>query len=239
MEEWHFTGCSLTSDYYLKNSSDVYPALVGKHFNVKVNNKAVRGRSNFEIFQDSLESLTDKNCSKLFVQITEPGRETFHHSYDLLSTISSVSPIIPTKKFTNFSNIYKVLDQEYNQYRLLNRFVPILNNFANSLGKKVYFINGNLYLNNVYFNNEPINNWFSLDERLKHIIDFDYQPDNMLVNQINDIRAKLSVINPTQWILLLNTICSLQTDTATDDIHPGVESNKLYAKILINFLTNE
>ena len=238
-KSWHFHGCSLSTDEYVIDKADAYPNLVGEHFSKDVVIKAKGGNSNQSIFADTIVSLLDDTCDTVFVQITEPGRQNFYLDCDNKVSTLGENRIFPKSKWNSFLNTFRIIDQEYNQYVLLNRNIPILNKLATATGKKLYFINGYLYVNSIFFNYDTDINYYLLDDECKRIINFDEHQDDMLGKQINDIRQKLSVINPTQWIMLEKTLSSLRVDSGTDNMHPGVESNLLYAKLVIEYIEKQ
>lgn len=234
---WHFHGCSLSTDNYVKNKDDAYPRLVGKHFNQTVDIKAVMGNSNQTIFSCAIDSLLDDSVNTVFVQITTPGRQAFYHDYKCItSTLGKTSYEIPNKKWQTFLDVFNLLDQEYNQFVLLSHYVPRLAKLASITGKHLHFINGYMTIDPIFFSDNKDVNYYLLNDDTKRILNFSNKPDDNIAAQIVDIKQKLACMKDTSWVTIVNPLRDYAVDKGLDGLHPGVKSNKIFAEIIIEYL---
>jgi hypothetical protein len=93
-----------------------------------------------------------------------------------------------------------------------------------------------MYFDPIFLNKDPIINLFELSSTTKKITDFEHETDENIINTIKSIREKLKVINKNKWILLEESMKSLQLDFGSDNSHPGIKSQQLYADKIIKFL---
>lgn len=236
MSKWYFAGCSISTTQYVGND-EAYPCLVGNHFSKDIKILAKIGNSNQTILTNAIEALLKDDAELVFVQISAPGRQKFYHSLYYQSNTLGHSAILPKAKWEKFKDVYRFVDGEYNQYVLLNQYVPILNHIANLNKKKIVYINGHLYFDPLFFSNDNVNNYYNLSYETKMLINFETEPDEKLKEQIEDIRAKLSVIDQTQWVNLTDPLTSsYAVDKGNDGAHPGKKSNIIFANLIINFL---
>jgi hypothetical protein len=236
-KKWYISGCSISTANYVEHKKDAYPYLVADYFSKEIVLLSTPGNSNQTIFTNAIQALLNKDSELVFVQITTPGRQLFNHSLHYKSsTLGLTCPILIDTRWKQFTNVYSFLDQEYNQYVLLNQYVPILNNLAKLTNKKIIFINGYLFFDSAFFNNEIEENYYLLKDETKIIINFDNDTDENLKDQFDDIRKKLSVIDPTQWITLIKPLCDYSVDKGIDGTHPGLKSNAIFAKLIIDYL---
>jgi hypothetical protein len=232
-----FHGCSQTEGEGLDTPQDRFSTLVGKYFDCAVRNFGVGGSSNTEIFVNACHTLLDEISTHIFVQWTVPGRQTIHSHYDIIHNTGNPTlrvNYIPPKNYKTFCDVYRLLDNEYNSYRLLNHYIPILNNIAILRHKDVYYINGGVYIDKFFLVQDTLK--YIESEKIRRILNFDNLPDEDITNNLQEIRQFLSVINGKQWVNTTKSFKNLMVDICNDEIHPGVISHKLYAGMIINFL---
>ena len=232
-----FHGCSYTEGVGLDTPQDRFSTLVGKYFNCAVRNFGTGGQSNTEIFVSACRTLLDEISTHIFVQWTSPGRHTIHSQYDIkhstMNTQVRINYISP-KNYKTFCDVYRLLDNEYNSYRLLNHYIPILNNIAILRHKDVYYINGLVHIDEFFLMPDTLK--YIESEETRRILNFDNLPDEDIIKNLQEIRQFLDVINGKQWVNTTKSFKNLKVDTGNDGYHPGVISHELYADTVINFL---
>lgn len=234
-KKWYFAGCSLSTTGYVEKNK-AYPCLIGAYFNKEIEVIAKVGNSNQMIFVSTLEALLKDDCEVVFVQITTPGREHFQTNMFYRTSTLSSNPLVPEGKWQTFKDMYRFVDQEYNQYTLINQYIPILNSIAKLVNKKLIFINGYLFFDELFFTSDEVNDFYKLKEETKNIINFDNETDENIKLQIDDIKHKLSVIDKNQWIALFKPLSSYRVDLGSDNVHPGTESNSIFANLIIDYI---
>lgn len=234
-----FCGCSFTEGFALENQeSERYSYLVAKTFHSNSINYAKAGGSNNEIFLQAIQSLNENEIT--IVQWTSPGRARFYHYAGYLSWTRDTNcahPYIPPNKYKIFCEVYSLIDSWYNQYQFISKCVPLLNATAFNLNKKVFYINGLLYIDPVFLNNVNIKNFYELAPVTKQILNFDnFQDEDILLN-LKTIRDFFKVVDD-KWINTYVNLNDLKIDLATDDSHPGPLSQIKYAEMITNFFIN-
>lgn len=231
-----FCGCSITEGAGLQNKQlDRYSQLVSTSLGFDNENYASNGASNHEIFLQAIQSINDNDIT--LVQWSSPGRAKFYHYADYWSyskSTSSSHPLIPAKKYSVFSNVFLILDGDYNQYHYVSQYVKLLNIISLNLGKKVFFINGLMYIDPVFLTKTENINFAELNDKTKDILNFENLPDEDIVKNLNTIREYLQVID-SNWINSEKNLLAMQTDIGTDNIHPGPLSHIKYADLILEF----
>jgi hypothetical protein len=120
------------------------------------------------------------------------------------------------------------MDNSYNQYMELKKHTDILRKF----NKKIYYLNGLMHIDPVFLNWDPINNLVNLHNYTKQIIDFDNLPDEDIHNAIDSIRQAFEVTE-NMWI---STKKFGRIDRGTDNEHPGPESHRIKADMIVQYI---
>jgi len=207
-----------------------YTSIIDNALDVEVVNIGVRGAGNRDIFIQAL-TLLQQDCDIIFVQWAAPGRQEFLPQWNRRCTLNSESnplPYIKNRDYAKFVDIFKLLDNSYNQYKDLYIHSKILNNFKTP----VHYINANMHIDPVFLSSNFDINFNELDAYTKDLIDFDNLPDDDIMLTIEEIRS-FFLPSLGNWV---NTDQLLKIDRGYDGIHPGPDSHKLYANEIMEFI---
>jgi hypothetical protein len=238
-----FCGCSLTEGVPFVEFNSRYSDLVNDYFKPRLFlNYAKGGSGNRDIFLQAMQMiLTDVDY--IFVQWSFPGRQRWKSGWDRLVTTNNIeynnplTNILSDNKFQNFVDVFKIVDNDYNQYTELNMQIGILNDICKKLNKNVYYINGGMHLDPMFLNETEISNIY--EQLLPYsceILDLDNLPDSDIEKSIKEIRKMLSVIDKKQWVDLKRI---KRVDLGYDHDHPGPKSNIIVANNVIKFLEDK
>lgn len=250
-----FTGCSFTYGKGLAVHQLNYSAIIGKETNNEVHNYAIPGASNLDVFTQTLYFLLEKKHDVFFVQWTSPGRQKFIHSLHhypntvfggwnypgdkVLSSRFTTNQMIPSiiskEKAQIFFDCYKILDNDINQYHRINTFTQILLPLSELIGTKIFFINGLLHIDKVFFQDQPIDfeNLSKLTQELLGV--HDLNNTDALLENLEFVRNSLKFIikQKKYWINGDQSLQNMMVDTAADRKHPGILSHKKYADMIL------
>ena len=227
---YSFCGCSITYGIGVEENEN-YPSLLNGI------NYAIPGSSNSSIFQQALTALNDNN-KIIFVQWSAPGRSFFkingHTGYYLgTQDFDSLGNIIDKKDLDTFNVIFKLLDCDFNQYYYLGTCFKILNDLAKKLKKQIYFLNGLLHIDKIFFDKSVPKNFYELNKITRSIIEFEDQPDEVIKHSMQTIQEYFSHTSLNQWVDIKRIE---RLDKGNDNMHPGPESHRLVATKIIKFL---
>jgi len=224
-----FCGCSYTYGEGV-SINERFSSLIGDHLNVGVTNIAVRGASNSEIFEQALHLLNSVDI--LVVQWSSPGRGRWKifPNYEYVSGNRDNHPwFIPRDRWRNFADVYRMIDNLYNQYYLLNKRINILEKFNKN---RIFYINGLLPVNQILLTDTPVTNLVEESQEFKRFIEFDTQPDDVLRDRIESCRALLNIMQ-------YNWVCKIpmtKIDVGTDGGHPGPKTHRQMADKVIEYI---
>jgi len=224
-----FCGCSITYGEGV-TLEQRYSSVVGRKLACETVNLAKPGRGNRDIFLQALDLVTI-DTDVIIIQWSAPGRQDFHPQFDCTYNTLNFSnhlPYIKNKDYRKFIDIFKLMDNSYNQYMELKKHTDILRKF----NKKIYYLNGLMHIDPVFLNWDPINNLVNLHNYTKQIIDFDNLPDEDIHNAIDSIRQAFEVTE-NMWI---STKKFGRIDRGTDNEHPGPESHRIKADMIVQYI---
>ncbi len=226
-----FCGCSITYGTGVAEQQR-YSSVVGQALACKTINLAQPGRGNRDIFLQALK-LATTDTDVIIVQWSAPGRHWFIPQFDRSYNTNTVLadqhlPYIKNRDYQTFVDVFKLMDNSYNQYMELQKHTEILN----SLNKKIYYLNGLMHIDPVFLNWDPVINLDNLHNYTKQIIDFDNLPDHDIRKAIDSIRTAFSVTK-NMWI---STNKFGKVDIGTDGGHPGPESHRIKADMIVQYI---
>lgn len=226
---YSFCGCSNTYGTGVE-PAEAYPSLL------KGTSYAKPGASNADIFYQALSALENNNDT-IFVQWSSPGRCWFHLTDKVkFFTKKGSTPAIdsiPASTLDLFITVYQLLDADYNQYYYLGKHIKILNSLARKLKKQIFYINGHLHIDALFFDTTIPADLSTIAQSTKTIIDFDNLPDVDIIQIIKQIQHYFSVTNINQWVDIDRIE---RVDVGSDNMHPGPKSHRLLADKIVNFL---
>jgi len=227
---YSFCGSSVTYGVGVEPHQS-YPSLLQGN-----KNYAGIGDSNLQIFLQALEALTDEN-QIIFVQWASPGRHMFQVTNKFRQFIKATCNIdhINKRDFDTFSTIYQILDTDFNQYYYLGKKFKILNDLSKKFKKEIYYINGVMHIDSIFFENSIPSNLSLINEITKSVIEFESQPDEVIIETIKEIQKIFCHAPLDQWVDI-NRIKHI--DKGNDNMHMGPKSHKLLADKIKDFLNN-
>lgn len=211
-EDTAFIGCSFTYGHGLQDRSLSFPGIL------KGINLGECGASNKQIFENAVQALVDHQ--QIIVQWTISGRAHFT-STAVPIAISLNEPWqsnfeIPKKLWDIFKDVYKIVQNDFDDFTNLKKYVNILDNLANCLNKKVYYINGLMNIKQEYMT----------------------PPFTKTTKRYNDVLS--FVDDEKNWINTSNSLRSMSIDdVSAEDIHPGVKSHRLYADMIVQYMNKK
>ena len=227
--KYAFAGCSLTRGYGLTDLKHGYPQLVCDNDNAKCVNIAQDGYSNQLIFTSALQQIANDRPDIMFVQWTSTGRHWMSPKPDQWIKITG-GKVDPEKFGVNLRQFHDsliTLNCEYQHIMDLIQYCDILN----KLHDRVIFINGAVFwTKDMFIKDVKYSNY------TKSVLDFDNHSDDTIQTTLDKLRTQYAQLVNTQWVNQFKTMLTAQIDHATDNQHPGIESNKMYADWIIKYL---
>jgi hypothetical protein len=132
-----FCGCSLTEGVGVQ-PHEAYPILLNG------NNYAERGSNNAMIFHQAVQALSENK--HVVVQWASAGRNKFFPTVGESVFTKGMRDVegIPNREARAFSNVYQMLDTEYNQIVYTSKYIKTLNDLAQSTNKNIHFMMGKM-----------------------------------------------------------------------------------------------
>jgi len=254
-----YTGCSYTNGTgFTEEEKEKYlwVNLLHNHcFSnaVKVN-AGIPGGANEEIFIETVNQLLlHKNISNVFVEWTgvprintELGFELYstrlHASHSPISLDVQLNDVLYSKEYLNSvkDRFISLIHPLYEITKII-KFSKILENLSSSLKVNVWFINGLCPWDKDFFKyNATITTPNEMTLYTQHQLNTENRDDEEIIKLYQKMHNNIAVaggVTCNKWINLYQSMKSLQCDTNSDQVHPGVISNKMYANMIIDRLT--
>lgn len=247
-----FSGCSYTAGSgFLQEKSDselwvnIMHSCVSELSTTHLLNVAQGGRSNENIFSDSVYNLTKYNCKYAFVEWTSCPRYELNLGLEMYDTRQIFIPNVPTRDHTlndctySASYLNKIRDRfttlSHPHYEIRNLicYVNSLISVANLTGTKIFFINGLCPWDIDYFYRLTDVLPSSYTNFTKNILNVDNRDDKeifAIYDKIHNQYNNSGGIHRDCWLNLYSSMSSQKIDVNSDNIHPGKMSNQLYAE---------
>lgn len=228
-----FCGCSYTVGIGVL-TNECFADITAKTMQCNYKNFAHGGAGNREIFLQAVDALIS-DADVVIVQWSAAGRQYFKPQYNksLYSKNKKLSiHFVNQQHWNNFVDTFITIDNYYNQYCELNQQITRLDTLAQQLDKKIYYMNGIMYIDPVFLNSVKCD-FAHLNNKVKNILFFENLPDEELTSALDDIRNQLTCINPDHWI---NIQEMEMLDLGSDNDHPGVKSHRHQAQKIVNFI---
>lgn len=251
MKNFTFIGCSITKGEGLpdeENDENNYANIVGTYFNAKVKNLSKSGNSNYNIFINALNELLYEKSNILFLQWSGLQRHWIYPDLDLVFPITNLAPKKDlsylntkfTKQFLkNFTDQFLLLNHDYHNILQLLNYCKILETIAGDQIKLVY-INGLLpWTKEILYRESATDPVKYFSDYTKDLLSIDLLPDEDIDLFFNKIHEGIKQTNKNNWVNMFNNISSLAVDFGLDNLHPGPESHKKVAKLIINKLIHD
>lgn len=255
-----FTGCSFVAGSGFpigKAQPELWVNLLHAELlkNTKLLNVAEAGKSNAGIFQNTMKELVDRgsDIKYAFVSFTSYPRFEMSTGLELYETRLSLMPngvvrdyvlngITYTKEYlTNVRDrLVSIPNDHYETVKLIE-YANIIKRFCNKNGTKVFFINAICSWDNNFFTRLDGVSPDQFTEYTKQLINVSQRDDDeifKLYDKIHDEYNDAGGVWSEHWLNLYNSLREMRVDVNDDGIHPGVQSNKEYAKMLAASLIN-
>lgn len=251
MEKFTFIGCSITEGIGLPlktADNNNYANIVGKHFNVKVDNLSKGGNSNFNIFMSGLNQLLFDKPDVLILQWSGLQRHWLYPNLDvsfaivndeIVRDINYLDTVFSKKNLQKFVQQFLLLNHDYQNILILLNYCKIIESIA-STKIKVIFVNGLIpWTKEIQFLQTLNNPAKNFSEYTKNLLSMDKLPDEDIKFFFEKIYDSMSQINKHNWINMFNSIPTLAEDVGTDNSHPGPKTHTKIAQMIIKHLTND
>jgi len=261
------SGCSFSanneqSGWKKKNLYKQYSNILNSHKNISVNNIAIGGCSNKEIFYRTIDEITKTQYDFCIVQWSSLHRLWLYESENNIDDESQILPFV-SGKITHkdeATQLHKIITSYYsNSYVALKHWLLdqiSLQNFFEKNNIKYVFLRGfpnyadkleeickkeSLYKNQIL---KPISKVF-IPDPIKNILCFDDNPDYYLQEKIQNLLTLYTNIdkrfcigyntNTNRYGLDVDTY-ELENDLADDGMHPGEKTNQIIANKLLKII---
>jgi hypothetical protein len=230
-------GCSISSGYGFqeeKQSPDIWPNLVATQLSSEVTNVSKTASNNYDIFLQTMHSITQDHYDLVLVQWSGLDRITLASGLDSFILINTIvpdtrSPLfenIPLADLRSYTQVMTTINNMWKAFVDLASMLDILS----SQEIPVYFINGTLPWTTDFFNNSK----YDIFTQALLPIDSD---ENKVRATINQIKQRLQ---QHRWVNIKQGWQYTQFDTINQaDQHAGPESHKFYATQVVNFLKEQ
>lgn len=244
-----FNGCSYTvGEGFESEDRDayVYDRLVANDLNLIRTNIAKGGSSNYLIFMRSAEAIMFNYYDIVVTQWSAlnrlwlfPGPDTqfFVNSEDKSYRYRDI--YINKKEHKKLKEKLLILNHDYQNIIDVINYCNILENLAAQSGVDCVFTNGLIpWTEDLFSYNENLN-LSDLSDYAKQILEFDYRDDAEMVNYLIKLKSSFDTLNTEIWVNIFQPMNQLSIDRGLLGHHPGIESNKIFATMLKEFIINK
>ena len=260
-----FNGCSFTAgDGFEPKDRDIYlyDRLIAKDLNLTRTNIAVGGSSNYMIFMRSAEAIISRNYDIVVTQWSSLNRLWLHpgpeadffvnsHPYDFIYK----DVFIKKSAYKKLVEQLLILNHDYHNIIELIRYCTILENLAAANKTQCVFANGLIPWAEDLFNfSGDLNFDNNLSDYTKSILFFEFSTDEEIVRFLTKLKNNFKKLNKENWVNLFEPLNKISidkspveyishnnkvADTTLSGYHPGIESNKIFANMLKEFIINK
>jgi len=252
-----FCGCSITVGEGLpleKSSPKNYANIVANHYSADINNLAVGGNSNYNIFITALNEILFNTPDKIFVQWSGIQRTWIYPNAEL-DNFLVMSPAITAdivvdnvsglharifkdkKEIQKFIDQYLLLNGDYVNLLKLIEYSNILKKVADDSNCQLIMINGLVPWTDDLLRLGIITNYNKeLSDYTKSMIEFDTRNDEDIERYIAKLEKEFNSLDKKSWVNIFNSLKTLAVDYGTDQIHPGPKSHQMYADMVIKYI---
>lgn len=244
-----FNGCSFTvGEGFDPADRDtyVYDRLVANDLNLDRTNIAVVGSSNYLIFMRSANAIMSKQYHIVVTQWSAlnrlwlfpgPDTEFFVNSEDKEYQYRDIR--ISKKEHRKLKEQLLALNHDYQNIINIINYCTILENLAKQNNTTCIFINGLIPWKEDLFTYTQDFNLAELSEYAKQILEFNYRNDSEMIEFLKKLKDYFCYLNTNSWMNIFNPLNQLSVDVGLTGHHPGIESNKIFANMLKEFIINK
>lgn len=242
-----FVGSSLTRGVGLigeDNNPNNYSKLVSDYYDATVKNLSSAGNPVDNVFLSALHEILFSPPDVIFVKFNlfhryrvspAPGIHLSALYRDESFTYRDM--VISARNFRKFTEMYELLNHDYEFLFKIIRYVNILEKAAESKCK-IFFINGYIPWTPDLFTIDSLNNMHdNFSCFTKDLLEFDNSTDDEIKANFLRLHNELMAMNQQAWVNLFSQLVGKhQIDNGTDDTHPGEETHKKLAQLIIDGL---
>jgi hypothetical protein len=224
----------------------VYDRLVANELNLDRTNIAVGGSSNYLTFMRTVNAVLSKQFDIVVTQWSALNRVWFFPGPDAEFFVNSEEKNYQYRDFRISKKEHKklkeqilLLNHDYHMILDLIDYCSVVENLCKLNNIKCIFINGSVpWTPDLFdFNNQSLYN--HLSKYSKDILDFDYRSDDEINNFLKVLKNKFKTLNQELWINLFEPFNDQIIDLGPVGHHAGVESNKIFANQVKEFIINK
>jgi hypothetical protein len=242
-----FVGCSFTVGVGLdheKDDASNYTNIVAKHYSSDISNLAVGGNSNYNIFMSALDEILYNKPDKIFIQWSALNRLWLYPGPDTKLTLSHTIKndykyrdiYYSKKQLQEFTNAYHILNHDYHNILTLINYCNILTEIGKNK-TQIIFINGLLlWTKEILILDTIVDFSKNLSTYTKEILEFDSREDHELIDFFTKLNRAVTGLSQSSWVNMFDSMVNLSIDNGNDNSHPGPESHKLYADMIIKYI---
>jgi hypothetical protein len=242
-----FNGCSFTVGEGFpehQRSTFVYDHLVSRVLNVKHDNIAKSGSSNYLIFMRSAEAITTGAYDVVITQWSALNRLWLYPGPDCRFFINDVKHTefnyrelhLSVQDKKKFCDTAKLLNHDYaNIFDLIN-YCKILNKLAEKTNTSNVFVNGLVPWCDDLIHPLGPNLEKSLSAYTKSILDHENRDDVETIQFFKQLQEKFAELDQTKWVNLFDSFDFISTDLGPEGHHPGINSHQLMADKIVHYI---
>ena len=240
-----FAGCSFTanSGFTVENQQKFHwPHLFCQQTNYCMENIAIGGMSNDEIFLRTVETVSTNVYDLVIIMWSQVGRHWVYESEKNIDDFTMINHggITGFNASSDYTKQYTKLHYSHfnNSYVNIKRWLLQCTSLEKILkynNTPYVFIKG--FDNNITaLNNAFYNDRFKGIDNIVSMFDFDNRSDDYILKKLCSLQRLISIQDQEHWLNLLGTeFHNMGTDFSDDHLHPGPIANQLLANNLINF----
>ena len=251
MKKFTFLGCSLTVGEGLdseKTDENNYTNIISNYYGATCKNLAKSGNSNYNIFVEALNEILYNEQDIIFLQWSSPNRHWLYPNLDcnIIITANSKQKNIhyldttySAKFLQTFADQFLILNHDYHNLIQVSNFCKILQTISKNKTKLV-FINGILPWTKEIIHLRSLTDpakYFS--KYTKELLSIDLLPDQDIEKFFIELHNNVKSLDNNLWVNMFNSMQDEMLDLGTDNCHPGIDSHKHYASMIIKYLNND
>jgi len=245
-----FVGCSFTANSGFDNHNLTkyhWPCLVSDYFDCYYQNAGLGGSSNEEIFYRTIEFTSSQHYDLVVIMWSALGRKWIYFSEPNIDDFTIVNPGTAglrsdSAEVRTFHKMY--INHFNNRYVSLKHWleqIVCLQSYFTSKSQSCVFIKG---FDNLISDFDKIsyseNRFENMSDEIKTMLNFDNNPDYLLLNKIQNIQQLIKQVDLHNWIDFKRfDFVGSTIDRADDQLHPGPMSNYNMSLALIKHIKNQ
>jgi len=249
-----FVGCSFTYGEGFNNKDKEQYLWVNlihnsntKIKNTELINDSIAGRCNANIFNRAVYNITHHTPKYAFIQWTNFPRLEIHTGLETYDTRQILKPFhtardhnlnditYSRKEIEKMQNFLTSMMHDHYEIIKIVEYTNSLVQLSKYTNTKIFFINGLCPWDNDFFTKKENFKPNELSDYTKELINIDNRDDDeiyKLYDIMHNDYEQLGGIQDKYWINLYQSFNNIKVDVNSDGQHPGIESNKIYAKLI-------